>query len=516
MREIVTLQLGEYANFVGTHFWNIQQAYPEATPEASEASRDTVPRPTNQDAIDHHCLYRLGTTVEGHAHTLVPRLLIYDLKANLGSLRSTPVTTSFPPVESSLQVSVHRQDPLTPSEYTRTLHAAATDDHLDREGHRNSKAKEREHSILAEKLSDLAPQIEYWADYNESYLDERTLHADFSTLPVNGGLNQFANFQQGAELFRIDANQGDFNEDSLRKLVEEVDCLQGFQVIVNELDAFSGYGAEYLTYVNDEFPKEPVLVLGVASTAAQLLTQKLNRLLLIQKCLDNDAVYLPLNALAPYPAAKFQLAEQLSPAVSSAYTSSALVAATIDTLMLPCRTGRATMQAYLNDLTGGHQYTLLTAATTFPLALPPIQTPVRTVHKWLDPSLLRPLSYFSTDAWGQSVANSFALTRHTVIRDAHSQLNPDALQFPHDKFSHDMAVPKSYPQPLLPPTGSMASLAGAVHIETNSQQAHWFRAAAKWLRQTRRQFNPAECEADDVLELGEMLQGQADLYADAL
>ncbi|KAJ1981418.1 mtDNA inheritance, partitioning of the mitochondrial organelle [Dimargaris xerosporica] len=508
MREIVTLQLGEYANFVGTHFWNIQQAYPEANGAPG-------PAPANRDAIDHHCLYRLGTTIEGHTQTLVPRLLIYDLKANFGSLRSAPVTTCPPPVESSLHVSVHRQDPITPSEYTRTLHAAAANGHLDKEDLYGSDTEERESIKLVQTLSDLAPQIEYWADYSESYFGERSLHADFSTLPVNGGLNQFANFQQGAELFRIDAHQGDFNEDSLRKLVEEADCLQGFQVVVNELDAFSGYGAEYLTYLSDEFPKEPVLVLGVASTAAQLLTQKLNRLRLIQRCLDNDAVYLPLNALTPHSAAKFQLAERLSPAISSAYTSSGLVAATIDALLLPCRTGRITMSAYFNELTAGRQYTLLTAATTFPLALPSIQQPVRTVHEWLGPLVLRPLSYFSTDVWSEPAANPFALTRHTVIRDASRGLNMDALQFPHDRFSHAMAVPKSYPQPLLPPTGPTASLAGAVHIETNVQQAPWFRNAAKWLCQTRYQLNPAECEADDVLELSEALQGQADLYAGA-
>lgn len=70
-RELINLQFGHYSNFVGAHFWNIQ-----------ELSFDyTGKKPTD---INHDVLYREGERF-GKA-TYTPRLLLADLNGALGSL----------------------------------------------------------------------------------------------------------------------------------------------------------------------------------------------------------------------------------------------------------------------------------------------------------------------------------------------------------------------------------------------------------------------------------------------
>ncbi|KAG7219413.1 hypothetical protein INR49_006773 [Caranx melampygus] len=73
-REVLTLQLGHYANFVGTHWWNLQDASLSYDPE-------TPPGEIQSDVV-----FREGQTLGGHV-TYTPRLIAMDLKGSLRTLR---------------------------------------------------------------------------------------------------------------------------------------------------------------------------------------------------------------------------------------------------------------------------------------------------------------------------------------------------------------------------------------------------------------------------------------------
>jgi hypothetical protein len=73
MHEIVTLQLGQRANYLATHFWNAQEAY--FTYSDSE-----------EPVVDHEIHFRAGLGADG-AETYTPRTIIYDLKGGFGTLR---------------------------------------------------------------------------------------------------------------------------------------------------------------------------------------------------------------------------------------------------------------------------------------------------------------------------------------------------------------------------------------------------------------------------------------------
>lgn len=73
-RELINLQFGHYSNFVGAHFWNIQ-----------ELSFDYTGKKSTD--VNHDVLYREGESFGKVTYT--PRLLLADLNGALGSLSSS-------------------------------------------------------------------------------------------------------------------------------------------------------------------------------------------------------------------------------------------------------------------------------------------------------------------------------------------------------------------------------------------------------------------------------------------
>ena len=74
--EHLTIQLGNYANYVGTHYWNYQdELYMRCT------HSDIAPLYEGHD-FQIQQLYRFGRTVDGH-DTCTPRLLMIDKKENM-------------------------------------------------------------------------------------------------------------------------------------------------------------------------------------------------------------------------------------------------------------------------------------------------------------------------------------------------------------------------------------------------------------------------------------------------
>lgn len=77
-RAVITLQIGNYSNYIGAHFWNIQEAgfvFP------SSSNGACVPD------INNSVLFRegvTGITTRDAQPTYTPRLVTVDLKGALG------------------------------------------------------------------------------------------------------------------------------------------------------------------------------------------------------------------------------------------------------------------------------------------------------------------------------------------------------------------------------------------------------------------------------------------------
>ncbi|KAJ3358333.1 mtDNA inheritance, partitioning of the mitochondrial organelle [Allomyces javanicus] len=236
MREIITLQLGNYANYVATHVWNAQCAYP-----------------ADGDVIDHSILFRTGLDLNGH-ETVTPRTVIVDLKDNYSRLSDDTAAA----LEAETSSAADR------------LWGGAIDSYV-----RPAAPKSEYHTMLEEEEAAmeveepvvgpppvrkrLDPQsVRTWSDYSHSYYHHKSFH----------GLNRPLRFEwyaNGAEMYNQDDWGNELFEDHLRFFLEESDSPQGFQVFADTDDAFSGLSARALTQLLDEYPKKPVLVATFSS-----------------------------------------------------------------------------------------------------------------------------------------------------------------------------------------------------------------------------------------------------------
>lgn len=69
-KEIISLQIGNYANYVGTHWWNIQESGFNYTEDGE---------------INHDVLFREGKNYNNQI-TYTPRLILVDVNNNFKTL----------------------------------------------------------------------------------------------------------------------------------------------------------------------------------------------------------------------------------------------------------------------------------------------------------------------------------------------------------------------------------------------------------------------------------------------
>lgn len=231
-REVITLQFGHYSNFVGTHWWNIQ-----------ESSFCYDPSVSFQQEINHDVLFREGLTLLGD-QTYTPRLLMFDLKGSLknlpryGTLYQTPSCSNE--AAWSGKISVHEAEPEPKNEFQMDLEAEepqtetiVTDSRtLDRDGRtldpESSSSVTEDNRNPREKYYNLDEDISVWSDFLGTCLHPKSIQLvrDFMH---EGSANPFNVFGYGQGIVKDEHFYDEF-ENSLHFFVEECDRLQGFQV----------------------------------------------------------------------------------------------------------------------------------------------------------------------------------------------------------------------------------------------------------------------------------------------
>ncbi|GBP63300.1 Protein misato [Eumeta japonica] len=218
-REILTLQFGHYSNFIGTHFWNLQELNFDYTGVVKEE-------------CNHDILYREGQTPRGEV-TYTPRLLLADLK---GSLRSFPVSGGLPIEESTENLpwdTIEKiEEPAIPkNEFLENIDSECP-------------------TSISEDC-DLDNSVKTWTDYLYPRFHPRTVnivkeydHGNDSTFDV---------YMTGQNIWK--SEYGENFADNIRKYTEECDSMQGFQVNFDCTDAFSGLALSCTEYLCDEYAK---------------------------------------------------------------------------------------------------------------------------------------------------------------------------------------------------------------------------------------------------------------------
>lgn len=266
-REVVTLQLGHYSNFIGTHWWNIQDAglVYDADAPAGELQSDV--------------LFREGLTLAGHV-TYTPRLIAIDLKGSLQTLRKEGSLYDTEDENSAFtwdgQIMTHQESPPSKNPFLQELdnldtggllaepdfaHLSSAVDNSSVPG--ASVAVETINSSLEriQKSYRLEGSVRVWSDFLRLHLHPRTISV-INQYNHDGESERLEVFGQGETLLQGQVLED--LEDRLHFFIEECDYLQGFQVLCDLTDGFSGLGSKVTEYLQDSYGGRGILTWGVA------------------------------------------------------------------------------------------------------------------------------------------------------------------------------------------------------------------------------------------------------------
>nr|XP_017241903.1 PREDICTED: protein misato homolog 1 [Daucus carota subsp. sativus] len=262
MREIVTIQAGSFANFIGSHFWNFQD---ELLGLAENSQADSA---FKDQCIDMDVLYRTGETQQG-IDTYTPRLLAIDFKGSLGTMSSrgtlynenqadlSNIVTWTGNVSKSV-AKPQKRNLFIKSLYEEELDALHTDNNMD-----NGK-NEHETDICDKDIVDnLDDTVKYWTDYSKVHYHPKSLY-EINGLWVDS--QEFNNYGIGRDAYS--SGRGEEICERLRFFIEECDHIQGIQYVVDDSGGFSGVSAEFLEAMADEYTNIPVLLYTVRDPAS--------------------------------------------------------------------------------------------------------------------------------------------------------------------------------------------------------------------------------------------------------
>ncbi|KAH7927011.1 tubulin nucleotide-binding domain-like protein [Leucogyrophana mollusca] len=308
MREIIYIQAGSLANYIGTHFWNAQESYFTYGDE-------------DESIANHDISFKEGR--DNHSNpTLCPRLLAFDNKSQFGTLAKFRNAEEDQAAAATWggEVVQHNQDPVPPSEY-----------------HIRLEEGEDEHSDDPEDTPADA-KIRYWSDFSRVFFDPKTVQMVPDTQETAEG-----DWNIGQELYQRYNEETELMDGAFRLLVEDCNNFQGLQV-VHETTNFGSFTSSLLTTFRDEYRKAPILTFDLLSNAlpADLdvgQSSELKKALNDAMCLYNLNELSDMNIPLQHPSywAKASWRGELNFDRDSMYHVSAIVSAHMETSTLPLR-----------------------------------------------------------------------------------------------------------------------------------------------------------------------------------
>ncbi|GAB4848947.1 hypothetical protein Ancab_003761 [Ancistrocladus abbreviatus] len=252
MREIVTVQVGGFANFIGSHFWNFQD---ELVGLASDPESDPV--------FKNHCLnmdvlYRTGETQEGIL-TYTPRVVSVDYQGSLGSMHSLgTLYNQAPEIPSHVVtwrggVSTQRSEPRKKNLFLQSLDEEDPGQLNGTGGGHGGPENEIHDEDIVQSLEN---DVQFWTDFSKVHYHPQSLY-ELSGLWTD--VQDFDNYGIGKDAFS-EGLRGEEMSNRLRFFVEECDHIQGIQFIVDDSGGFSSLAADFLENIADEYTNTPVLL----------------------------------------------------------------------------------------------------------------------------------------------------------------------------------------------------------------------------------------------------------------
>nr|XP_048310919.1 protein misato homolog 1 [Myodes glareolus] len=410
-REVLTLQLGHFAGFVGAHWWNQQDAALGHRTEDDSSPGELCP----------DVLYRAGRTLHGQ-ETYTPRLILMDLKGSLNSLKEEGGLYK----DRQLEAAVAWQGKLTTHREEKYPKNPNLQDLLSAEGVLNTDGVWRTKPIQNGKEN----SIRVWSDFLRVHLHPRSICV-IQKYNHDGETGRLEAFGQGESILKEPRYLEEL-EDRLHFYVEECDYLQGFQILCDLHDGFSGVGAKTAELLQDEYSGRGVITWGLLPAPYSLgepqknIYRLLNTAFGLVHLTGYSSFVCPLSlgghlGLRPKPPVNFPY---LHYDATLPFHCSAILATALDTVTAPFRL-RSSMvpMAHLADLLSFSGKKVVTAEAVIPFPLDPDQSLPDILGQLGGAIPWTPLSACGDSAGRRCFAQSVVL--RGIDRTSHtSKLNP--------------------------------------------------------------------------------------------
>ncbi|CAI0554145.1 unnamed protein product [Linum tenue] len=323
MREIVTIQVGGFANFVGSHYWNFQD---ELLGLADDPDSDPA-FANHQQYLNMDVLYRTGETNKG-IPTYTPRLVSIDLQGSLGSLSS----------RGSLYNEEASSSSVVPT-WSGGVFTSTSGVH-EKNLFLQSLYEEEHDKEISDRdiVESLENGVQFWTDFSKTHYHPQSLY-QLSGLWVDP--LEFDNYGIGKDVFS-ESSRGDEISERLRFFTEESDHIQGFQFIADDSGGFSALSADLLESIVDDYPSTPVVLYTVRGPAYQVnprdrkrtVSSNIHDAISFSRLSSLSKLIVPLGlpSLSTSKACSFLQIKDEKP-----YHSSAVYAAAIHSIGLPFR-----------------------------------------------------------------------------------------------------------------------------------------------------------------------------------
>ncbi|XP_030793005.1 protein misato homolog 1 isoform X2 [Rhinopithecus roxellana] len=427
-REVLTLQLGHFAGFVGAHWWNQQDAALGRATDAKESPGELCP----------DVLYRTGRTLHGQ-DTYTPRLILMDLKGSLSSLKEEGGLYRDKQLDAAIawqgKLTTHKEELCPKNPYLQ--------DFLSAEGVLSSDGVWRVKSIPNGKGSPplttattpkpLIPteaSIRVWSDFLRVHLHPRSI-CMIQKYNHDGEAGRLEAFGQGESVLKEPKYQEEL-EDRLHFYVEECDYLQGFQILCDLHDGFSGVGAKAAELLQDEYSGRGIITWGLLpgpyhrGEAQRNIYRLLNTAFGLMHLTTHSSLVCPLSlggslGLRPEPPVNFPY---LHYDATLPFHCSAILATALDTVTVPYRLCSSPVSmVHLADMLSFCGKKVVTAGATIPFPLAPGQSLPDSLMQFGGATPWTPLSACGEPSGTRCFAQSVVL--RGIDRACHtSQLTP--------------------------------------------------------------------------------------------
>ncbi|XP_036609639.1 protein misato homolog 1 isoform X1 [Trichosurus vulpecula] len=383
-REVLTLQLGHFSGFVGAHWWNQQDAALGRLAGAKEL-------PGVKELPGELCpdvLYRAGQTLHGQ-ETYTPRLILMDLKGSLSSLKQEGGLYQDKHLDAAIawqgKLTTHKEELQAKNPFLQNLLSAegvmSSDGVWRVQAFPNGKGIPTLTKAFSPTPKSLIPpegSIKVWSDFLHVQLHPRSI-CIIQKYNHDGEAGRLEGFGQGESLLQEPTYLEEL-EDRLHFYVEECDYLQGFQILCDLHDGFSGLGAKATELLQDEYAGRGILTWGLLPGPYTLGEPQKNFYRLFNTALGlvniaaHSSLVCPLSlggglGLRPEPPVTFP---HLRYDVTLPYHSSALLATALDTITVPYRLCSSPISMmHLADMLTFSGRKVVTAGASIPFPVAP-------------------------------------------------------------------------------------------------------------------------------------------------